>query len=141
MIDTLLEVFVPSENFFKDNFDKFMLNFAFIDDIKEIFDYIMSKLNTSVKPVINMDLSVSDSKYNYGTSATVLSFDWYEKYKPFGDTVIIGFSYIFFFLRLYRRLPEIIGGTGAIVEEIEAHKGKPIVVKTSSSTGLRKWGE
>ena len=43
---------------------------------------------------------------------------WYSRYKPFVDGIIIGFSYLSFTFLVFKRLPEIISGSGAITDTV-----------------------
>lgn len=70
-------------------------------------------------PVIRINLSKAEGKYNYGQNAYVLDMTWYERYKPTIDNIIVAFAYLTFIFMVFKRLPDIISGAGAITEKSE----------------------
>lgn len=93
--------------------------FDFVDSIKSLFAEMNSYLidGSMQVPEITINFGNAEGKYNYGGSAKVLDLSWYARYKPTVDKIIIAFTYIGFIFLLYKRLPDIISGAGAITEK------------------------
>ena len=92
--------------------------FSFAIDIQTSFTEIKTYLldADSEVPQITINLANAEGKYNYGTNGKVLDMSWYSRYKPTVDKIIIAFCYINFIWLLFKRLPDIIAGAGAITE-------------------------
>lgn len=115
--DFFTALFVPDSEKISANIDEVKNYFAFVEDIRELSNYIFDSFHQSaVKPSISINFSTADSKYGFNAGGTVKAFDlaWYEKYKPMVDTIIVAFAYAVFILNIFRRLPGIIAGSDAV---------------------------
>ena len=103
-----------------------MSKFDFVNDIKYTWDYITGYVHLMIKtePIITMDLGNANSKYNYGENLVFFNLQWYMPYKPYVDTLIVGFTYLWYFFIIYRKLPDIISGLGATVNSSDKLGGK-----------------
>lgn len=116
--DLLQSLFVPKQESFLKFQNVFKEKLGFIDSIKYSIESIKNMLN-NIESVPKMTLNI-DSKY-YKGELTVVDLAWYSQYKTYGDLVITGFVYVFFFLRLWNHISNIIngvssfGGTGSDV--------------------------
>ena len=97
-------------NFFQD-----LINIIFVDNPEP--------------PKIYIDFSKAESSYIYGGKAVVLDMSWYARYKPYADTIIVSFSYIWFAYWFFRNLPEIISG------------GSPVPVARSAERAAARMDE
>lgn len=124
ILDGIKNLFLPSEGFFGDKIDGIKDKFSFVDSIKESYDDFLLVLEdtTDEVPKISINLSNVDSKYNYGDTALALDMSWYADFKPFVDVIIIAFAYLGYMFLVYKRLPDIINGAGAITTTVS--KGK-----------------
>ena len=61
-------------------------------------------------PIIYMELSNAESKYDWGDRAIALDLRWYERYKPTVDVLLSALLWVFFIWRVFRKLPGIISG-------------------------------
>ena len=112
MINGLINLFVPEEDFFSEKFAEFKSHFAFIDTFTGFVSQFQNMGRKRAAPSISIDFSKAESNYNYGGKAVALSLSWYSRYKPIADIVITAFVYAFFIWRFYCRLPELIRGAG-----------------------------
>lgn len=116
LINGLINLFVPEEDFFSEKFAEFKSHFAFIDTFTGFVSQFQNITRKNEAPSISIDFSKAESQYNYGGKASAINLSWYSRYKPIGDIVITAFVYVFFIWRFYCRLPEIIRGSGVIVD-------------------------
>ena len=114
--ESLKELFIPSGDFFSEKFNQFKSHFAFIDTFTNFVDKFKSISNNTSAPVVSVDFSKAESKYNYGGVAFAMDLSWYSRYKPLGDIIITAFVYVFFIWRFYCRIPELIRGAGIITD-------------------------
>ncbi len=100
-------------------FGSMMKNFAFVDDVSDLMKDMKLYLldGSSQVPRITVNLANTEGKYNYGGNAFVLDLTWYARYKPTVDKVVVAFVYIAFIFLVFKRLPEIINGSGAITDK------------------------
>lgn len=123
----LISIFVPDSDGITGHIEEIKSYFSFVEEIKTISNNVFGSLDQKAEtPVITIDLSKARSKfgYKYGGTTYALNMSWYEEYKPAVDTIIVAFCYAFFILNIFRRLPEIISGTGAIdvgSQQIQEH--------------------
>ena len=76
-------------------------------------------------PRITIDFSNAENTlYNYGGEMYILDMAWYSRYKPIVDGLIVGFAYLGFIFLVFKRLPEIIKGSGAITDSISKGGGE-----------------
>lgn len=111
-------LFIPSDGYFDSKIQPIKEKFGFVDIFIGYVNGLSENFQTLTgeAPDLHVDLTQAESEYNWGESALAINLDWYERYKPTGDQVIIVFSYAFFIWRVFRKLPDIIGGSGAIVD-------------------------
>jgi hypothetical protein len=109
-------MFVPDRVVLQEKINIVKDKFAFVDTFKTLFVRVKTYLLDGEPeiPTIYINLSNAEGKYNYGTSGTVLDMTWYARYKPVVDGLIIAFTYLSFIFTVYKRLPDIISGDGAI---------------------------
>ena len=121
IINGIKAIFIPDSEFLTEKIDSVKEKFAFIDNIKDAFDNVSSLVTdgNETVPVMTVDLSQAEGKYNYGTSACALDMNWYSRFKPYADGIIIAFAYISFIFLVFKRAPEIIKGSGAITKGID----------------------
>jgi len=112
IVDKIEYLFIPSGDFFSDKFNQFKSHFAFIDTFTNFVNKFKNISNNTSAPVVSVDFSKAESKYNYGGVAFALNLAWYSRYKPIGDLIITAFVYVFFIWRFYCRIPELIRGAG-----------------------------
>ena len=114
-------MFVPDTNNINNKINSIRSKFAFVEEFKTMMGGIQSYLLDSEYqiPVIRINLSKAEGKYNYGQNAYVLDMTWYERYKPTIDNIIVAFAYLTFIFMVFKRLPDIISGAGAITEKSE----------------------
>lgn len=114
LIDLLSELlkslFVPSEDKINEIKDTITSKFNFIDSIKEGINAIQNMLN-NIGETPSLESTEISSKY-YNGKLTIVDMSWYKPFKPYGDLVITGFSYIMFIWRMYVHLPDTINGIG-----------------------------
>lgn len=118
IIDGIKYLFIPSGDFFSDNINQFKSHFAFIDTFSNFVNKFTNLNRNNTAPVVSVDFSKAESKYNYGGVAFALDLAWYTRYKPIGDIIITAFVYIFFIWRFYCRIPELIRGAGIITDSV-----------------------
>lgn len=110
--DLLKNLFIPKEESFLKFQNVFKEKLGFIDSIKYSINSIKEMLN-NIESVPKMTLNVN-SKY-YKGELTIVDLGWYSQYKTYGDLVITGFIYVFFFLRLWNHISNILNGTSSFV--------------------------
>lgn len=120
-------LFVPPSGYFDGKVNEFKEQVPFVgvvtDFTGELFGYF-ERQGYSDAPVITVDLSAAEGKYNYGFgSVTVLDLSWYDRYKPFVDMFLSTILWITYLWLLYKRLPDIIYGAGAITESAAQFSG------------------
>ena len=121
VLEGIRSFFVPDEDFLEEKINIVKEKFLFIDSIKTSWESISSLVINGQEevPIIEIDLSHAEGKYNYGEKVRVLDMTWYSRYKPVVDAIIIAFSYIGFVFLVIKRLPEIVSGSGAITERFD----------------------
>ena len=109
MLETL---FVPDTDALQDRVDGITDKFSFADSLVTLVDDIRSALsNASGPPVIYIHFEDSeDSKYASVGTLKLLSFEWYERYKPCGDALLSASLWLFFLWGIRKRLAEIVQG-------------------------------
>lgn len=67
-------------------------------------------------PSFYMDFSKAESSVvNYGGAVKVFDFDWYDRYKPGVDKVIVAFAWAFFIWRLVKTAPGLVRGEVGVI--------------------------
>lgn len=110
-------LFIPSTDFFTDKIDMLVEKFAFVSSIVDTVDLLTDFLNdvgNGEVPRVEINLSLAESKYNYGTTAFALDMSWYSRYKPSVDSLLSSMMWLFFIWRIFCALPGIISGTSAM---------------------------
>lgn len=118
IINGIKDLFIPSSDFFTDKINQFKSHFAFIDTFSNFVNKFTNLNRHSAAPVVTIDFSKAESKYNYGGQAFALDLAWYSRYKVIGDIIITAFVYAFFIWRFYCRIPELIRGAGIITDNV-----------------------
>ena len=121
VLEGIRSFFVPDEGFLEEKINIVKEKFGFVDSIKTSWENITSLVINGQEevPIIEIDLSHAEGKYNYGEKVRVLDMTWYSRYKPVVDAIIIAFSYIGFVFLVIKRLPDIVRGSGAITERFD----------------------
>ena len=121
ILDGITAIFVPDEGFLSGKINSVKEKFSFIDNINEAWENVSTLVTDGDEqiPVLSIDFSNAEGKYNYGGTALALDMSWYSRFKPFADGIIIAFSYISFIFLVFKRLPEIISGSGAITRRLD----------------------
>lgn len=126
IIDGIKEIFVPDEDFLNEKVNSVKAKFAFIDNIKSVWASVTGIVEEGEEavPRITIDFSNAENTiYNYGGEMYILDMSWYSRYKPFVDGLIVGFAYLGFIFLVFKRLPEIIKGSGAITDSVSKGGG------------------
>jgi len=120
ILDGIENLLVPDQEFINEKIGLVKEKFAFVDNIKTVWQSVSTLVEDGEEqiPQITVDFSKAEGKYNYGGTSLVLDMSWYSRYKPFVDGIIIGFSYLSFAFLVFKRLPEIISGSGAITDTV-----------------------
>lgn len=108
--ELLQKLFIPKEESFTNFQNVFKEKLGFIDSINYSINSIKDMLN-NIDSVPKMTIDIN-SKY-YKGELTVIDLSWYSQYKTYGDIVITGFVYVFFFLRLWNHTSEILNGVSS----------------------------
>lgn len=116
--NVLRSIFVPSEDFLTEKVKSLRSRFNWIEPILGYGEYIKAQFVDPVPPVIYVHLGDAEGSYNYGGTVKFLDMSWYERYKPYGDTIISGFLWALFAWRMYLKLPGIINGAAGDVGQI-----------------------
>lgn len=112
VLSGIREIFVPSEDFLTTKVQALRGRFGFADSVITTVSVLGAALMdfSNSPPIIYMDLSSSESKYDWGDRAIALDLRWYERYKPTVDTLLSALLWVFFVWRVFRKLPGIISG-------------------------------
>lgn len=117
-------LFIPSPTYFADKVVLVTDNFAFvtsiIDTVNMLSDFF-SDVSSGEVPKIEINLSLAESKYNYGSAAYALDMSWYSRYKPTVDKLLSAMLWLFFLWRMFCALPGIISGTAASFQAEERY--------------------
>lgn len=126
MGNVIREIFVPDYEDISSKIMEIKQRFGFVTHLQnnfvELKEYLFDSGNEI--PKITINLGNTEGKYNYGQSAKVLDLTWYARYKVSVDLVIVALVYMFFIWNTYKRLPDIIGGSGAITSIIKTSSRK-----------------
>ena len=108
LVRILKAVFIPSQERIDGISNAVKDKFRFIDSITSGVDELKT-IFSDLQGAPTLTLYGVDSKYFQG-NLTYLDLSWYEPFKPYGDLIITGFIYIFYLLRLFAHIPNIIHG-------------------------------
>ena len=116
ILDGVQNLLVPDQELINEKIGLIREKFGFVENIKTIFNTVTTNLieGEPEVPKIEINLGNTEGKYDYGDTAYVLDMTWYLRYKPTVDLIIVAFAYIGFIFLVYKRLPDIISGAGAI---------------------------
>lgn len=126
IIEGIKNIFVPREDFLTEKVETIKSHFGFyssIVDTVEVFKDFFSQTFEGEPPKITVDLSDSESKYNYGETAYVLDMTWYARFKPYGDKILSAIMLVFFAWRMFKALPSIISGGSTLVNMADSSSG------------------
>lgn len=125
IIEGIRNIFVPDNDFLTEKVEAIRSEFGIIDSVSgtvSIFKEFFTNVSTGRPPKIEIDLSLAESKYNYGSSAFALNMEWYAKYKPAVDVVLSSIIWVLFAWRVFVRVPAIIGGFSSDVDKLGGGK-------------------
>lgn len=110
--DVLTDVFVPDTEVLWEAVTMTFEKYAFTETLLTVAEDIGAKVsNINGPPVIYIDFSESeDERYQSIGKLVAVDFAWYERYKPYGDSIISAVLWVFFILRLLRGAPSIFKG-------------------------------
>lgn len=111
----LIDIFIPSDGFLDKKIDELRSNFAFADSIIGTANILFDFFKTSVfntPPKLDLNLSSTEGKYNYGNFAVALDMSWYTRYKPSVDIILSGILWVVFVWNTFKTLPNTINGVG-----------------------------
>lgn len=113
-------LFVPNQERFVAIGETVSSKFGFVDVIKNSVNSLKNSFNNiENSPSLSIDVN---SRY-YTGSLVSINMSWYAQFKPFVDTVITGFCYLFFLWRLFVGVPNIINGVGTGITYIDKLRG------------------
>lgn len=128
-------LFVPPAGYFDGKVTEFKEQVPFVgvvSDFSEEFFGYFERQGYAEAPAITVDLSLAEGKYNYGFGhVTILDLSWYGRYKPFVDMFLSTILWITYLWLLYKRLPDIIYGAGAITESAAQFSGVNVEYETA----------
>lgn len=111
----------------------------------DILNEFFQDVQSGEPPKIVIDLSLSESKYNWGASGYALDMSWYARYKPEVDSLLSAMMWLFFIWRVFVALPGIIAGTAGMVDDYRefekqnaAAEGRRMRERTRSSMRSRR---
>lgn len=110
------DLFIPRAGYFDSKVSNLKSKFSFYEAVSSTvtaFTDFFTKTEFTKPPVIEVDLSVARSKYNYGTSAIALDMSWYSEYKLYVDVFLSSVMWVVFVWNTFRQLPNIINGVGS----------------------------
>lgn len=116
--NVLLDIFIPSDGFLDKKIEELRSNFAFADSIIGTANILFDFFKTSVfniPPKLDLDLSSTEGKYDYGSFAIALDMSWYTRYKPSVDIILSGILWVVFVWNTFKTLPNTINGVGGQV--------------------------
>lgn len=120
LLGDLLELlFVPSEDVINGLVDSVKSKFSFIDTIKDSVVDIEDVLE-GAESAPTLTIHVNSTDYTKEQDIQILDISWYVQFKKYGDMILTGFIYAFFFWRIYISLPNIISGAGGSLNDVPA---------------------
>ena len=106
---------MPSDDFLSEKVGVIRERFGIVDSVLgtvEVFSSFFERISDSEPPVIELDLGLAESDFNYGGKVSVLDLTWYARFKPTVDTFLSSMIWVFFVWRVFKKLPAIINGLG-----------------------------
>lgn len=114
-------LFVPDAEYISVKYNELRSRFGFVDSISASADALTDAFqgfqDPDEPPIIYMDFSAADSKYDYGGKAVALDLSWYSQYKPTVDVILSSVLWTFFVWRMFTHLPSIISGSSISVDK------------------------
>jgi len=101
--DLFKTLFIPKQDQFTEINNKINLKFGFIEQIKELVSDLFSISRFRANNAPNWNITWN------GVTFSIIDFSVFDQYRGTLHGIIIGIMYVSFFLRLYKRLPGIIG--------------------------------
>ena len=101
--DLFKALFIPSNNQFEELKNRFNEKFGFISQVKELVSDLFTTSKTRSSNAPNWDITWN------GVTFSIIDFSVFDEYRGILHGIIIAIMYVSFFLRLYKRLPGIIG--------------------------------
>lgn len=121
IIDLLNELFnflfIPSEDVISGLVDSVKSKFSFIDTIKSSISDVEDVL-VGAEAVPTLKIHVNGTNYTKEQDLTIINLAWYVPFKKYGDIILTGFIYAFFFWRIYISIPRIISGSGGAIIDV-----------------------
>ena len=110
------ELFVPDTEAIQERVAEATNKFSSFNSLATVVDDIEDSItNASGPPVIYIHFEdADDSRYTPVGTIKMLSFEWYEPYKPYGDALLSSMMWLFFLWSLRRRFSEIIQGVSSL---------------------------
>lgn len=108
----LEKLFVPDMTELENVLDTYSGKFAWATTLYTFITSLFDSMNPTEPPVIHMDLSAANSKYDWGTDGIAFDMSWYAPYKDSVDTIISGIAWVYFLWRLFKRIPDVLSGYG-----------------------------
>ena len=110
------ELFVPDTEAIQERVTEATNKFSSFNSLATVVDDIEDSItNASGPPVIYIHFEdADDSRYTPVGTIKILSFEWYEPYKPYGDALLSSMMWLFFLWSLRRRFSEIIQGVSSL---------------------------
>lgn len=131
ILDGLKALFIPSDEYFSEKLQEFREEFAFVDTIAGVIEMIQEVFSSEEFGEFYVDLGASEGKLNFGDKKiNLLDVSWYERYKPYGDSVISAILWVTYLHSLWRQIPGIIGGASG---GISAANGIAVHIRGGSS--------
>lgn len=115
--DVFDKFFIPDAELFNERMAAVTAKFIWVTDVTEYGRYIigmLQKASGNKPPVITISLSKYAGNFSWGTNDIVIDFSWYAPYKPNVDAILSGIIWINFLWNIFKRLPDIISGSGMI---------------------------
>lgn len=118
------DLFLPDENFLKNEVAQIRERFAFADSIVATVNTLHDLIETSAAeiqepPSIVMDINIRGTV----KEVTVIDMSWYKPYKEYGDMLFSGILWAFFVWRIFVRLPGIISGASSGIDFVFRRSG------------------
>ena len=112
----LTKVFVPDLAKAQDQILAIQNKFGWVTALNDCIKNNLTSLKPdSAPPVIYIDFTQAESfKYVPVGKQVAIDFSWYARYKPTGDAIIGSFMWIVYLWYLWKRLPDIISGSGLL---------------------------
>lgn len=122
ILDGIKEIFVPDPHYLDSKVAQIKSKFSpftAIVDTFQVFWHIVEDTNFSEPPVVTVHLSNGTSHYgiDYGDSAHVLDFSWFEPYKASYDVIVSALLWLFFLWRSFRSAGSYMRGTHVTTDQ------------------------